>query len=92
MNLTVDQYKHMRLSGMTDQAILQALHYSPNYKRKLQQWKRENGVKVGKDKTQLLDPNEVFAYLQNHSMMKTALHFGVDVQALYRWEKGQRER
>lgn len=90
MELTVQQYKQMRLSGMKDQEILKAINYSPTSKRNLQKWKKKNGIKPGKDKTQLLNPHEVLDYLQTHSMLQTAKHFGVHPEGLYRWEKEQR--
>jgi hypothetical protein len=86
-DLSVNQYKEMRLSGMTDRQILQALYYSPNYKRKLQRWKRENGIKLGKGKLDLLDLTEVIVYLKHHTKLETALHFGVDVTGFYKWLK-----
>ncbi|MEH7255075.1 hypothetical protein V7111_23470 [Neobacillus niacini] len=91
MNLTVEQYKQMRLTGMKDQEILKALHYSPNSKRMLQKWKAKNGINPGKDKTQLLDRREVFEYMKSHSLLNTAQHFGVHIECLYKWEKRQRE-
>lgn len=90
MDLTVSQYKQMRLSGLKDQEILKAINYSPTSKRNLQKWKKRNGIQLGKDKTQLFNPHEVFDYLKTHSMLQTAKHFGVHVECLYRWEKEQR--
>lgn len=85
LDLTVRDYKEMRLGGMTDSQILKKLHYSPGYKELLQKWKKANGIKLGKGKTHLLDKEIVFEYLQDHSMLETAEHFGVSVNSLYRW-------
>lgn len=89
--LTIREYKRLRLEeSMTDSEILQALHYSPTYRAVLQRWKKENGIPLGKSKTHLLDAQAVWEYLKDHSMLETATHFGVDLRALYRWEKEQR--
>lgn len=80
----------MRLDGMTDSQILESLHYSPGYRGVLQKWKKANGIKLGKSKAHLLDTEAVWEYLKDHSMLETATHFGVDLTALYKWEKEQR--
>jgi beta-N-acetylglucosaminidase len=87
VELTVRQYKELRLDGKTDMEILRIMGYSPNSKRTIQRWKRENGILLGKSKTHLLDLQEVKEYLKSHSMLETAYYFNVDVMALYKWKR-----
>lgn len=44
MNLTVEQYINWKKQGLSDAKILTMLHYSPNSKKLIENFKKKNGI------------------------------------------------
>lgn len=86
INLTVEEYKRMRVDDyLTDADILEELGYSRQTKKPLIAWKKQNGVKLGKNKLYLMDEQEVKNHLKLHGEKRTAVWFGVSVYSLNKW-------
>jgi hypothetical protein len=86
LKLTVEEYKHMRIfERMSDSDILEKFFFSRVYRRKLQKWKKENGLGKGGGRTALLDPDQVREYLKNNTITKAAIDFNIGYAIFKNW-------
>lgn len=86
MNLTVEEYKRLRIEEqMNDLDILELCHYARTSKRSIRRWKIKNGIPLGRQRIYLIDREELAREVQENGVYNTAQKYRTTTPSLNRY-------